>query len=377
VKTRGHGVDGPVSAPVRVLVTGESRAMRSALRRMLGADRRLDVVGLASDADEALRSVMRLRPDVIVVDVGMDPSDALATIDRVMAEHPTAMVVMSAATPEGGESAIRALELGAVDVLAKPSWSVDPGLSALAEEMVGKILIAARVRPARIAAARPGDRPSAASHPSLPAFGVPATGPGWTPCVVIAASTGGPAALLSLIPELPKELPASVLVVQHMPAPYTHAFAHMLNERAAIEVREAAEGDRLARGQAFVCPGSRHLTVDARGTVCLRPAQISSQDSPSADLAMTSVAEQAAGLAIGVVLTGMGRDAALGAAAIRRSGGIVIAQDEASSAVYGMPRAAADMGCVDAMVPLSGLPDTVLACVGDLLSHHLRMGHAS
>src|SRR6185503_8447651 len=157
---------------------------------------------------------------------------------------------------------------------------------------------AARVRPTR-AAARPGERPASASHPSLPAFGPAVNDSGWTPCVVIAASTGGPAALLSVIPELPKELPASVLVVQHMPAPYTHAFAHMLNERAAIEVREAAAGDRLARGLVFVCPGSRHLTVDARGTVALRPAQIPSQDSPSADLAMTSVAEQAAGLAIG------------------------------------------------------------------------------
>src|SRR5262249_62023546 len=113
--------------------------------------------------------------------------------------------------------------------------------------------------PSRIGAARSGGRP-AASHPSLPTFGVPANDPGWTPCVVIAASTGGPAALLSLIPELPKELPASVLVAQHMPAPYTHAFAQMLNERAAIEVREAAEGDRLAPGLAFVCPRPRPPT---------------------------------------------------------------------------------------------------------------------
>jgi two-component system, chemotaxis family, protein-glutamate methylesterase/glutaminase len=377
VSARGHGVSGPVGVTVRVLVAGESRAMRSALRRMLTSDRRLEVVGLASDADEVARSVIRLVPDVIVLDVGMDPSDAFETIGRVMAEHPTAMVVMSATTPEGGESAIRALEMGAVDVLAKPSWSVDPGLGALAEEIVRKILAASRVRPARIAVARPGERAAAAAHPSLPAFSAPAGDAGWTPCVVIAASTGGPAALLSLIPELPRELPASVLVVQHMPAPYTRAFARMLGERASIPVREAAAGDRLARGLVFVCPGSQHLTVGASGEVGLRPAQLASEDSPSADLAMTSVAEQAAGLAIGVVLTGMGRDAALGAAAIRKSGGIVIAQDEASSVVYGMPRAAADMGCVDAMVPLSGLPETMLACVGDLLSHHLRVSHAS
>jgi two-component system, chemotaxis family, protein-glutamate methylesterase/glutaminase len=366
-----------VGVPVRVLVAGESRAMRSALRRMLTADRRLAVVGLASDADEVTRAVVRHVPDVIVLDVGMDASDALTTIERVMTEHPTAMVVMSATTPEGGESAIRALELGAVDVLAKPTWSVDPALGALADEIVRKILAASRVRPTRIAAARPGERPTAVSHPSLPAFTAPPGDAGWTPCVVIAASTGGPAALLSLIPELPPELPASVLVVQHMPAPYTQAFARMLGDRAVLRVREAAAGERLERGLVCVCPGSHHLTVGARGEVFLRPAQLPSEDSPSADLAMMSVAEQARGLAIGVVLTGMGRDAALGAAAIRKSGGIVIAQDEDSSVVYGMPRAAADMGCVDAMVPLSGLPETVLACVGDLLSHQLRVGHAS
>ena len=376
MSARGGGVGGPVGAPVRVLVAGESRATRSALRRMLGADRRLEVVGLAADADEVSRAVARQAPDVIVLDVGMDATVAFTTIDRVMTEHPVAMVVLSATTPEGGESAIRALELGAVDVLAKPSWSVDPAFGELGKELARKVLAASRVRPARIAA-RTGERPAAASHPSLPAFAAPAGDAGWTPCVVIAASTGGPAALLSLIPELPRALPASVLVVQHMPAPYTLAFARMLGERASLEVREAAAGERLARGLVSVCPGSQHLSVGSRGEVVLRPAQIASEDSPSADLAMTSVAEQAAGLAIGVVLTGMGRDAALGAAAIRKSGGIVIAQDEASSVVYGMPRAAADMGCVDAMVPLSGLPETVLACVGDLLSHQLRMGHAS
>ena len=376
MSARGGGVGGPVGAPVRVLVAGELRAMRAALKRMLASDRRLDVVGLAADADEVTRAVGRHLPDVILLDVGMEAEEALATLGRVMAERPTAIVALCATTPEGGESAIRALEMGAVDVFAKPSWSVDPALTALTANIAGKILAASRIRPTRIAATRGGERPAVA-HPSLPAFALPPGDTGWTPCVVIAASTGGPAALLSLIPELPRELPASVLVVQHMPAPYTKAFARMLGERSTVEVREAAAGDRLTRGLVYVCPGSQHLAVGVRGEVSLRPAQLPSEDSPSADLAMTSVAERAGGLAIGVVLTGMGRDAALGAAAIRKSGGIVIAQDEASSVVYGMPRAAADMGCVDAMVPLSGLPETVLACVGDLLSHHLRVGHAS
>ena len=367
----------PTAARVRVLVAGDSRAMRDALRRTLTADSRLEVVGMAAAADEVVRAVTRSLPDVIVIDVGMDARYAIGTVGRVMAVHPIPVVVMSANTPEGGEAAIRAMEAGAVEVVAKPSWSVDPELAALSSEIVRKILAAARVRPARIVAARSGERSAGAPHPGLAAFARPAGSDGWTPCVVIAASTGGPAALLGLIPEIPRELPAAVLVVQHMPAPYTQAFARMLGERSSITVREAAAGDRLARGVVSVCPGSQHLTVGPRGEVTLRPAQLPSEDAPSADLAMTSVAEHAGPLAIGVVLTGMGRDAALGAAAIRKSGGIVIAQDEASSVVYGMPRAAADMGCVDAMVPLSGLSETMLACVGDLLSHQLKVGHAS
>ena len=374
---RRRPVNAPAATPVRVLVAGDSRAMRGALRRTLAADPRLEVVGMAADADEVVRAVTRSLPDAIVIDVGMDAGDAIDTIGRVMAVRPIPVVVMSATTPEGAETAIRAMEAGAVDVLAKPPWSVDPGLATLSGEIVRKILAAARVRPARIAAARPGERRAGAPHPALAAFSAPAGSDGWTPCVVIAASTGGPAALLGLIPELPPELPAAVLVVQHMPAPYTQAFARMLGERSRITVREAAAGDCLMRGVVSVCPGSQHLTVGPHGEVTLRPAQLPSEDAPSADLAMTSVAEHARLLAIGVVLTGMGRDAALGAAAIRKFGGIVIAQDEASSVVYGMPRAAADMGSVDAMVPLSDLAETMLACVGDLLSHQLKVGHGA
>jgi chemotaxis response regulator CheB len=168
MSARGYGVGGPVGVRVRVLVAGESRAMRSALRRMLAAHRRLEVVGLAADADEVIRAVARHAPDVIVLDVGMDATDALTTIGRVMAEHPTAVVAMSATTPEGGEAAIRALELGTVDVLAKPSWSVDPALGALAQELVRKVLAAARVRPTRIAAARTGRRRRIRACPPSP-----------------------------------------------------------------------------------------------------------------------------------------------------------------------------------------------------------------
>ena len=250
-----RAVTAPAAAPVRVLVAGDSRAMRGALRRTLTADPRFEVVGMAADADQALRALTRRLPDVIVIDVGMDASDAIDTIGRVMAVHPIPVVVMSATTPEGGEAAIRAMEAGAVDVVAKPSWSVDPGLAALASEIVRKILAAARVRPARITAVRPGERPAGASHPGLAAFAMSAGSDGWTPCVVIAASTGGPAALLGLIPEMPRELPAAVLVVQHMPAPYTQAFARLLGERSSITVREAAAGDRSRPRRGERVPG--------------------------------------------------------------------------------------------------------------------------
>lgn len=357
----------PSDGRIRVLVVEDSRFMRGVIRRILVSDPQIDVVGLAADGVEALDAVASLAPHVVTMDVNMPHADGLSAVERIMVERPTPIVMISSYTREGSVAAIRALDLGAIDFVAKPSGSVDDGLRALRHELIRKVKTAARIRPIRNAAPR-GSSVRAETTVALPVFGSGAWsshaeavgGNGadndWTPCVVIATSTGGPAALLNLVPQVPKGLPASVLIVQHMSRPYTSQLAKELAGRSSVTVKEAAEGDRLERGVVYVSPGSQNVVVSAAGRVVLRPATRVDGECPSANVAMTSVAQYSRSMALGVVLTGMGRDGAAGAQAIKRAGGVVIAQDEASSLVYGMPRAAVETGCVDGVFPLFKLP---------------------
>jgi two-component system chemotaxis response regulator CheB len=197
------------------------------------------------------------------------------------------------------------------------------------------------------------------------------------PCLVVAASTGGPAALLQIVPQLPADFRAAMVIVQHMPAPFTTQLAYELDERSAIAVREVASGERLLPGTAYVCPGAYHLTFDRADRVLLRPATRSGAECPSANLAMTSAADVAGTLAVGVVLTGMGRDGAAGVQAIKRAGGKVIAQDASSALVNGMPHAAIETGCVDVVADLDNLAPAMLSVVGDLIRSDRTVRHAS
>lgn len=351
---------------IRVLVVEDSRFMRGVIRAILAADPDIDVVGTAADGLEAVEAVMALRPDVVTMDVDMPRADGLTAVERIMAERPTPIVMISAHTRRDSTAAIRALELGAVDFVAKPSFTVDLGLDNLREEILRKVRVAARVRPVRTAVRpratlgpvrAPASRPADDARPS-----------DWTPCVVIAASTGGPAALLSIVPDLPADLPAAVLVVQHMPAAYTGAFAAALATRCPLPVREAEDGEWLRRGTVYVNPGGQHLTLAPGGRVVLHAPPTPDGQCPSADLAMMSVARRAGARSVAVILSGMGHDGAAGARALRRAGGIVIAQDEATAIVYGMPRAAVEAGVVDLVVGLDDLVPTVDRCVRERLT---------
>ncbi|MGH7279311.1 MAG: chemotaxis-specific protein-glutamate methyltransferase CheB [Candidatus Rokuibacteriota bacterium] len=359
---------------VRVLVVEDSRFMRGVLCRLLASDPEIEVVGVADNGVDAVAASASLAPTVITMDVNMPHGDGLAAVERIMAERPTPIVMISSHTQAGSAAAIRALGLGAVDFVSKPSGAVDIGLGALRDEIVRKVKMAARIRPVRNAVATSDGRVAA-----KPPRGArrPGAETSWLPCVVIAASTGGPAALFDLVPALPSGLPASVLIAQHMPAPYTAHLAGALAERASLPVTEAEDGERLQRGHVYVVPGSHNALVATDGRVVLRAANGSADGVPSADMAMSSVARHAGRLSVGVVLTGMGRDGAEGAAAIRESGGLVLAQDEASSMVYGMPRAAAETGAVHMIVPLARLVDTLSACLRDLGTPARSLIHAS
>lgn len=350
---------GPPNGRIRVLVVEDSAFMRGVVRPILDADPQVEVVGLVSDGVKAVEAVAALTPNVVTMDVTQPQGDRLAAVARIMTEHPTPILMISSETREGSAAAIQALELGAVDFVTRPSGDDGLGLEALRDAVIRKVRMAARVRPVRTAGTRRAPPAVGASRPIAPhRNGAPNDR---TLCVVIAASTGGPAALSNLIPALPADLPASVLVIQHMPAAYTAQLARAIGGRSALPVREAEEGERVARGVVYVAPGARNLTLSPDGAVLLRPAPRNAGVCPSANLAMTSVARHAGPLALGVVLTGMGRDGAEGAAAIRRAGGAVIVQDEGSSLIYGMPRAAIETGCVDAVVPLWRLPETLTA----------------
>jgi two-component system chemotaxis response regulator CheB len=356
-----------VNSRIRVLVVEDSRFMRGVISQILGADPQIDVVGCAGDGIEAVEAVATLAPDVVTMDVDMPRADGLSAVETIMAQFPTPILMISAYTRPNSAAALRALALGAVDFVAKPSFTVDIGLEALRGEILKKVRMAARVRPVRTA-----KRAAARTEATGETTWSRDPSEDWRPCVAIAASTGGPAALLAAVPELPRDLAASVVVLQHMPVPYTGQLARELASRSAVAVKEAEDGERLRRGIVYVCPGGHHLSVTAAGRVLLRRAAANLGEAPSADIALASIAQHAPGQGLGVILTGMGRDGAAGAHAIRRSGGIVIAQDAASCVVYGMPQAAIEQGGVDAIVPLGGLVSALLAFVDDLAGVAVR-----
>jgi two-component system chemotaxis response regulator CheB len=322
---------------IRVLVVDDSPLVRKVVSDILSGDPGISVCATASTAEIALRKLEKEKPDVITMDIEMPGMGGVEGIGRIMARRPTAVIVLSALAQKGAEETIRALERGAVDFIQKPSASPSGGVAQVARELVEKVKEAARVHPRhlRAAAAEPAARALARPAPGSPDAG---------PCppfeiVAIGASTGGPMALKTVLRDLPADFPAGVAVVQHMPAVFTGAFAARLNGLCALSVKEAEEGDEILAGRVLVAPGGRHMTVtraDGRCLVRLSDDDPVSGHRPSVDVLMASVAEEYGCSAVGVIMTGMGKDGARGIARLRERGGWVIAQDEESSVVFGM-----------------------------------------
>lgn len=339
---------------VRVLVVDDSAFMRKVLADLIGSQPDLVVVGTARDGEEALARVEELDPDVVTLDVEMPRLDGLAALERIMARCPRPVVMVSSLTRPGAEATVRALALGAVDFVPKPSGAISLDMGRVAAELWQKIRVAARVPRERLGRKRPFLAAGPRSGP----------GGGLSRVVVIGASTGGPAALMEVIPVLPGGLAAGILVVQHMPPGFTASLARHLDQAASLPVREAEEGDLLIDGLVLVAPGNRHLRVDARGRVSLSMDPREHGVRPAVDVTLASVAEAWPGGAGCVILTGMGMDGARGALLLRRSGGWVIAQDEQTSVVYGMPRAVAEMGLADEILPLDRIAEAVTRRIG-------------
>lgn len=338
--------------PVRVLVVDNSALMRQLITELLRSDPRIDVVGTAQDPHVARERIKALNPDVITLDIEMPRMDGLSFLEKLMALRPMPVVVVSTLTQKGTDAAIRALELGAVDYVAKPLIDLRVGLSALRDELVTKVMTAASTRP--IARTRTQEtRQPLSFDPKLSTIG-------WI--VAIGASTGGVEALQELLTALPAAAPA-VLVTQHMPPGFTASFARRLDARCSMSVAEASDGRRVLPGHVYIANGSQHLELARSGghfECRLHDGPPVSGHRPSVDVLFASVAVTAGRNAIGVILTGMGNDGAEGLLQMRRAGARTRGQDEASCVIYGMPKAAKLLGAVEAERPLSKLAAEIM-----------------
>jgi two-component system chemotaxis response regulator CheB len=346
--------------PLHVLVVDDSAVVRQAMTMILesAAGARVTV---AADPLIAMRKMAQSRPDVILLDLEMPRMDGLSFLRKLMAEDPIPVVVCSGLAGAGTQAALEAMEEGAVAVVAKPRLGIREFLedSAILLEESLRGAAAARLLPSR-----PRRRVAApASRPPAPLAPRPRAVPqGGERIVALAASTGGTEALRAILEELPPDAPGTV-IVQHMPEAFTRAFADRLNAGCRIEVKEAEYGDRVREGRALIAPGNRHTSVarDAAGFfVEVIDGPLVSRHRPSADVLFRSVAGAAGRQAVGAILTGMGADGASGLLEMRRAGASTIAQDEASSVVFGMPKEAIALGGVDEVLPLPAIAQALL-----------------
>ncbi|HKM82010.1 MAG TPA: chemotaxis response regulator protein-glutamate methylesterase [Candidatus Acidoferrum sp.] len=347
----------------RVLVVEDSTFMRRVLETIFNSDDQLQVVGHATDGREAIALAETLKPDVITMDLNMPHMDGLQATAHIMTTNPRPIVVVSSETREGAAKTLKALELGAIEFVTKPSGGVDLDMQSAKEELIRKVRMAAKVRVVRtasrmvtavqgagIGAAAPVQRVRLApSTPIIPAelrF----------PVVVLAASTGGPATVMRMAPGFTKDFPAAVFLVQHMPAAFTTQYALQLAEFTGVRVKEAEAGESVQPGTLYICPGGQHLRVTPTGRIQLDSTTGRIEGYlPNIDVTMESIAAYAGAMSIAVVLTGMGSDGARGARAIKSAGGVVLAQDEATCVIFGMPAEAIKAGIVDQVLGIDDI----------------------
>jgi len=339
---------------IRVLVVDDSAFVRKAIARMLNAAPDVEVVGMASDGLEGLELARTLNPDVVTLDIQMPRLDGLETLRRMGPEFPAAVLLLSSLTQGGADVTLRGLELGALDFVDKSSVQGPMSMLDLQEELLTKV---------RALATR--SRPHAPEAP--PPFAAPLPqGTGRAVAVAIGTSTGGPAALQALIPALPANLPAAVLVVQHIPRGFSRSLADRLAAKSALPVREAEDGELVQPGTVLLAPAGLHMKLRRRGAtvrIALDEEPRAALHRPSVDVLMNAVARVYGARGLGVILTGMGSDGTQGLRAIHEAGGRTLAESEESAVIFGMPKSAIEAGVVDRVVPLADLSTEILAGV--------------
>lgn len=347
---------GTQAAPIGVLVVDDSAVMRQLIAEALAADSGLRVLGTAADALIARRKIKELSPDVVTLDVEMPNMSGLDFLEKIMALRPMPVVMVSAATQRGTETSLNALAIGAIDVVAKPAAS--PGeaaagdLDRFRQHLVETVKAAARARIRGRAAARQAAGPAARERSGTSSYGI----------VAIGASTGGVQAIRDILLDLPPDCPP-IVATQHMPEHFTTTFAARLDRECRVRVAEAADGMTVLPGHVYIAPGNLHLELArAHGHyVCrLKDGPLVSGHRPSVDVLFRSVARAAGADALAIILTGMGRDGAQGLREIRATGARTIGQSESSCVVYGMPKAAREIGAVEAELALERIAAEIM-----------------
>jgi two-component system chemotaxis response regulator CheB len=341
---------------IRAVVVDDSSFMRTVIGDVLRGDG-IDVIAEATDGEQAVETVAEHRPDVVTMDIEMPRVDGVEAVERIMRTVPTPILVLSAHAGAGADVTFEALERGAVDFFTKPGGEVTTGMPAV-ETQLCRAVRSVAAADLSIGSDTPTNAPSvdAGSYEK-------------NSTVVIGASTGGPGVVERVLSELPIEADARVLVVQHMPDGFTARFAERLDSASDYSVREATDGVRIGGGEALLAKGGSHMRVrnhaGGRLRVSLTDEPPEHNVRPAVDVTMNSAAAVVSGPLTGVVLTGMGRDGAAGIEAIKEAGGRTVAQDEASSAVYGMPRRAAETGAVDIVCGIDGLAAAITETISE------------
>ncbi|WP_025898838.1 protein-glutamate methylesterase/protein-glutamine glutaminase [Sneathiella glossodoripedis] len=338
---------------ITVLIVDDSALIRQMLTSMLQSDPSIEVIGAAPDPLTARKMIKQLNPDVLTLDIEMPKMDGIAFLEKIMTLRPMPVVMISSLTQEGADIALQALEIGAVDYVAKPTSDIRVGLESKRAEVISKIKIASK---ARISGLNP-KRTETTKPPAFENFQTTEQ------IICIGASTGGVEAIREVVTSLPANSPA-VLITQHMPASFTSSFADRLNNISRVTVYEAEQNQRVLPGHVYIAPGDWHLELAKSGAnyIChLHDGALVSGHRPSVNVLFESAAKVAGSNAVGVILTGMGRDGAEGLLSLRKSGAHTIGQDEASSIVYGMPKAAFELGAVIEQQPLSQITRSIFS----------------
>ncbi|MCD8351808.1 MAG: chemotaxis response regulator protein-glutamate methylesterase [Planctomycetaceae bacterium] len=355
-----------MSNKIRVLIVDDSALVRDILSVGLSRDPELEVVGTAADPFEAGEKIPILRPDVMTLDVEMPRMNGLEFLRRLMPQYPLPVVMVSALTEKGKQLTLDALALGAVDFVAKPKADLARGMELLMSELTMKIKIAAGAKLLRYKHETTVEKKTARETAELKKEEMIRTAEPSNRVILIGASTGGTEAVREIITRFPERTPG-IVVIQHMPGGFTRLFANRLDSETAMKVKEAEDGDQIINGRVLVAPGGKHIKVrrDSRSGFSVTVYEDPSHNGhvPSVDIAMLSAAEEVGAKAIGVILTGMGADGSIGLKAMRDNGARCLAQDEATSVVFGMPKEALKSGGAEKLVPIGEMA----AAISELL----------